>query len=354
MFFKFTTLEIILASLIISFATTFLLLPFVQKLGEYFNMKDVPDSRKQKQSPLVRIGGIAIISGFFTSIFLIWALNNFTIYSLYNPKIFIVLISSSIALFLLGLFDDIKSLSPFIRLLIQFSIATFILASGINIKEINLAWINIDTIILPKIFSNILTSFWIVGLINAINWFDGIDGLASGITGFASLGLAIISYQNGQLMVPIIAASISGCSFGFLRFNFYPAKMLMGDSGSYFLGFSLAIVSILSTSLEVNPIGIFIPFLLLIIPLSDMLVVITRRLIKKESPFLSDRTHLHHKLIDSGFTELGAVIFIYSLSQWVSILTIGLASTNDGLYLLATMLSSVILFFGFIISKYIL
>ena len=128
---------------------------------------------------------------------------------------------------------------------------------------------------------NIATSFWIVGLVNAINWLDGLDGLASGITGFAAIGLTIISYQNGQSYVPIIAASISGCSFGFLRFNFYPARMLMGDSGSYFLGFLLATTSILSTNYELNPIGIFIPFFLLIIPLVDMLIVILGRLIKR-------------------------------------------------------------------------
>ena len=354
MYFKFTTLEIILASLVISFMATFLVLPLVNKMGEYFNIKDTPDHRKQKQAPLVRIGGIAIIFGFFTSLFFIWSLNNFSTDSLYQTKFFVLLTLSSLVLFLLGLFDDLKSLSPFIRLLIQFAVAIFIAESGINIQQINLAWINIDPIYLPKIISNLVTSFWIVGLINAINWLDGIDGLASGIVGFASLGLAVISYQNGQFYVPLIAVTLSGCSFGFLRFNFYPAKILMGDSGSYFLGFSLAIVSIMSTSLEVNPIGIFIPFFLLIIPIMDMLIVIIRRIFKRESPFLSDRSHFHHKLIDSGFTELGTVVLFYSLSQWISILTIGLASINDGIYLLATMLSSVILFFGFILSKYVL
>ena len=354
MYFKFTTLEIILASLVISFITTFLVLPFVNRIGEYFNIKDSPDPRKQKQSPLVRIGGIAIIFGFFTSLFLIWSLNNFSIDSLYQTKFFVLLILSSLIIFLLGLFDDLKSLSPFIRLLIQFAVAIFIAESGINIQQINLAWINIDPIYLPKIISNLVTSFWIVGLINAINWLDGVDGLASGLVGFASLGLAVISYQNGQFFVPLIAVTLSGCSFGFLRFNFYPAKILMGDSGSYFLGFSLAIVSIMSTSLEVNPIGIFIPFFLLIIPLMDMLVVIIRRIFKRESPFLSDRSHFHHRLIDSGFTELGTVVIFYSLSQWVAVLTIGLASINDGVYLIATLLSSVILFFGFILSKYVL
>ena len=354
MFLKFTTLEIILASLVISFITTFLVLPFVNRIGEYFNIKDSPDPRKQKQSPLVRIGGIAIIFGFFTSLFLIWSLNNFSFDSLYQTKFFVLLILSSIVLFLLGLFDDLKSLSPFIRLLIQFAVAIFIAESGINIQQINLAWINIDPIFLPKIISNLVTSFWIVGLINAINWLDGVDGLASGIVGFASLGLAIISYQNGQFYVPLIAITLSGCSFGFLRFNFYPAKILMGDSGSYFLGFSLAIVSIMSTSSEVNPIGIFIPFFLLIIPIMDMLVVIIKRIFKRESPFLSDRSHFHHKLIDSGFSELGTVVLFYSFSQWIAVLTIGLASINDGVYLLATMLSSVILFFGFILSKFVL
>ena len=354
MYFKFTTLEITLASLVISFMATFLVLPFVNKIGEYFNIKDSPDPRKQKQSPLVRIGGIAIIFGFFTSLFFIWSLNNFSIDSLYQTKFFVLLILSSLILFLLGLFDDLKSLSPFIRLLIQFAVAIIIAESGINIQQINLAWINIDAIYLPKIISNIVTSFWIVGLINAINWLDGVDGLASGIVGFASLGLAVISYQNGQFFVPLIAITLSGCSFGFLRLNFYPAKILMGDSGSYFLGFSLAIVSIMSTSLEVNPIGIFIPFFLLIIPVMDMLVVIIIRLFKRESPFLSDRSHFHHKLIDSGFSELGTVVLFYSLSQWIAVLTIGLASINDGIYLLATMLSSVIMFFGFILSKYVL
>ena len=354
MYFKFTTLEIIFASLIISFSVTFLVLPYIQRLGEFFNIKDNPDSRKLKQSPLVRIGGLALIIGFFSSIFIILIFKNFDFYTFTQHRIFLTLIFSSIVLFLLGFIDDIRSLSPFTRLLIQVAISIFIAESGVNINEINLAWLNVDTIYLSHHVSTILTTFWIVGLINAINWLDGVDGLASGITGFAALGMTIISYQNGQLFVPIIAASISGCSFGFLRFNFYPARMLMGDSGSYFLGFVLAITSILSTNLELNPIGIFIPFFLLIIPLIDMIIVILGRLINKDSPFLADRSHIHHKLIDSGYSELGTAIFIYSLSQWITVFTIGLASINDGLYLLATMLSSVLLFFGFILSKYVL
>ncbi len=354
MYFKFTSLEIILASLVISFLSTFLLLPYVQKLGANFNMKDTLDSRKQKQAPLVRIGGIALIAGFSFSIFFISILKNLSLDTFTQSRFFIIIIFGLIAIFLLGLIDDIKSLSPFLRLLVQVAISIFIAESGINIKEINLAWINMESIYLSHYLSTLITTFWVVGLINAINWIDGVDGLASGITGFAALGFTIISYQNGQSYVPIIAAGISGCSFGFLRFNFYPARMLMGDSGSYFLGFSLAIISILSTSLESNPIGIFIPIFLLIIPLIDMIIVILTRLINRDSPFLADRNHLHHKLIDSGYSELGTVILIYSLSQWIAVLTIGLASNNDGLYLLATMLSSVLLFFGFILSKYVL
>ena len=205
-----------------------------------------------------------------------------------------------------------------------------------------------------SLLSYFFTVLWLVGITNAINWLDGVDGLASGITGLASLGLTIISYQNGQSLVPIIAASISGCSFGFLRFNFFPAKMLMGDSGSYFLGFTLSIISILSTSLEINPVGILIPVFLFIIPLLDMFLVILGRIAKKESPFLADRSHIHHKLINSGYSELATVILIYSISQWIAVITTGLASINDGIYILAVLLSSVLLFFGFILAKYVL
>ena len=354
MYFDFTTLEIILASLIISFLTTFFALPYVQKFGIDFNIKDTLDARKQKQNSLVRIGGLALIVGFLSSLLVISILKNFSYTNLYSTKTLITLLFSALTFFILGFVDDIKSLSPFIRLLIQVLIALLISGSGITIEKIDLAWINISPIYLPSFLSMLITTFWIVGLTNAINWLDGIDGLASGITGISSLGLTIISYQNGQSLVPILAASISGCSFGFLRFNFFPAKMLMGDSGSYFLGFSLAIISILSTNVEINPIGIFIPIFLFTIPLLDMFMVIIGRIIKKESPFIADRSHLHHKLIDSGYSELGTVILIYSISQWIAVVTTGLASINDGVYILAVLLSSVLLFFGFILSKYVL
>ena len=354
MYFEFTTLEIILASLIISFLITFLSLPYVQKLGAYFNMKDRINERKQKQDSLVRVGGAAIVIGFLTSLIIISILKNFDYGESFTPKTLLILLISSLILFLLGLIDDIKSLSPQIRLFIQVLVALMVAGSGINIEKIDLAWINIEPIYLPRLLSTCLTTFWIVGLTNAINWLDGVDGLASGIAGLSALGLTIISYQNGQSLVPIVAASISGCSFGFLRFNFFPARMLMGDSGSYFLGFSLSIISILSTSLEINPVGIFIPVFLFIIPLFDMFLVIIGRIVKRESPFLADRSHIHHKFIDSGYSELATVIFIYSISQWVVVLATGLASNNDGLYILAVLLSSVLLFFGFILAKYVL
>ena len=354
MFFKFTTLEIILASLVISFLTTFFSLPYVQKFGVIFNIKDTLNERKQKQNSLVRIGGLALIIGFLSSLLIISILKNFSYGSLYSSKTLLSLLFGALTFFIIGFIDDLRSLSPFLRLLIQISIALLISGSGISIEKIDLAWINIQPIYLPNFFSILITTFWIVGLTNAINWLDGIDGLASGIVGLSSLGLTIITYQNGQLLVPIIAASISGCSFGFLRFNFFPAKMLMGDSGSYFLGFSLAIISILSTNIEVNPVGIFIPIFLFIIPLLDMFLVIMSRIIKKESPFIADRSHLHHKLIDSGYSELATVILIYSMSQWIVVITTGLASINNGVYILAVLLSSVLLFFGFILAKYVL
>ena len=158
---------------------------------------------------------------------------------------------------------------------------------GLRIENINISWLDIPNIELTNFLSSTLTVLWLVGITNAINWLDGLDGLVAGITGFASIGLTIISFQNGQVTEPIIAASIAGCCFGFLKYNFFPAKLLMGDSGSYLLGFLLASVSLLSTNSDYNAVGILVPILLLILPITDMVTVIGSRIKRGKSPFFS-------------------------------------------------------------------
>ena len=348
--FLFSTLELIILIIVFSYFATNISVPYALKIGERFKIFDKPSKRKQPNRKLLRAGGIGIIISFTLSIFLLNFLSNNFIFN--NPFIWVILVAS-LLLFIIGLIDDIFSLSPFLRLIFQILISYGVWETGLRIENINISWLDIPNIQLSNILSSSITVIWLVGITNAINWLDGLDGLAAGVTGFAGLGLTIISFQNGQLIEPIIAASISGCSFGFLKYNFFPAKLLMGDSGSYFLGFLLAAVSLLSTNSENNAIGILVPILLLVLPITDMTIVILSRIKRGKSPFLADRKHIHHRLLNMGYSEITAVVNIYALSQWITVLTITLASRSNGIYVVLFMFSSFLLFLITSLAKYI-
>ena len=348
--FLFSTLELLILIILLSYFITYFSIPIALKVGEIFNIFDKPSKRKQPNKKLLRVGGIGIIIAFAASITLLNFLNN---NFLFNNNLILVTFISSFLFFLIGLIDDIFSLSPILRLIVQLIIAFAAWSMGLRIENINISWLNIPNIELSIFLSSSLTVLWLVGITNAINWLDGVDGLAAGITGFASIGLTIISFQNGQVTEPIIAASIAGCCFGFLKYNFFPAKLLMGDSGSYLLGFLLASVSLLSTNSDYNAVGILVPILLLILPITDMVTVIFSRIKRGKSPFLADRKHLHHRLLNKGFTEPAAVINIYAISQWITVLTITLASINNGIYIVFFMFSSILLFLTTSLTKYI-
>ena len=339
--FLFSSLELIILIIVFSFSASNFTVPLALKIGEKYKIFDSPSKRKQPNKKLLRAGGIGIIIAFTVSIILLNFLSNNSLFA--NTSVLIIFICSFF-FFIIGLVDDIFSLSPFLRLIFQILIAYGVWLTGLRIESINISWLNIPNIELSEFLSSTLTVFWLVGITNAINWLDGLDGLAAGVSGFAGLGLTIISFQNGQLIEPIIASAISGCSFGFLKYNFFPAKLLMGDSGSYLLGFLLAAVSLLSINSENNAIGILVPIFLLILPITDMTAVIISRIKRGKSPFWADRKHIHHRLLNNGFSELGAVINIYALSQWITIFTITLASSSSAIYIIFLVFSSFLLF----------
>ncbi len=350
MFFSFSALELIITITVLSYFLTIFSLPSILQIGKKYNIIDKPSSRKQPKKVLIRIGGLSMLLAFTFSIFIINFVSNNLLFS--NEMIEILIISAFL-FFLIGFADDIFSLSPIIRLIVQIIISLWAWKMGLRIESIDISWLDVSEIKLTNVTSSLITTLWLVGITNAVNWLDGLDGLAAGITGFAGIGLTTISFQNGQIIEPIIAGSISGCSFGFLKYNFFPAKLLMGDGGSYFLGFLLASVSLLSTNSENNSIGILVPILLLLIPITDMVAVIFSRIKRGESPFLADRKHIHHRFLNQGFSELAAVINIYGISQWITVLTITLASKNSGIYIMFFMFSSLLLFLSTVLSKYI-
>ena len=221
---------------IFSFIGTFLLVPLVKSLSLKFNLVDKPGKRKQHKFNIVRLGGIAIFFGVYFSIFILLSLNFINFDSI---NLFWAITFCAPLFFLLGLFDDITSLSPFLRLILQFAIAVFVWTRGIQIEVFQIQPLIGETLMIN--FANslnlIITVFWIVGIINSINWMDGLDGLASGIIIISTIGLVINSLVLGNFEALFLLFTLLGSCIAFLIYNFYPAKIVMGDGGSYVLGF---------------------------------------------------------------------------------------------------------------------
>ncbi len=240
---------------------------------------------------------------------------------------YIKLIGFFIGIIILGIvcfIDDVKGVKAVVKLFAQILAAVVVVMSGIEIEIINIPWLN--TIGLNEAFSVILTIGWVVGITNAINLIDGLDGLSSGITLISCLSLLIIFVLNDSpLIAVILITALAGAIVGFLPFNFNPAKTFIGDTGSNFLGFSLAVISILGVAKTYTAVVIIAPLIILALPIFDTLFAIVRRVIKGKSLkaiLAPDRGHLHHKLMDRGYTQKQAVLILYGLSATLGMFAI--------------------------------
>ena len=302
----------ILICFLVSYLLTFLLTP---KFRQYFSDRkifDKPNFRSQRSIPIVRTGGISIFISFIFTFILSWY---FGLIQLIHPIqfgfILPVLIFASL-FFLIGLIDDLYYLSPFLKLVIQFSLASILWIFNLKINFINLLWFN--NIELPILLSYFITLFWVVGITNAINWLDGLDGLTAGVIFIYLIGLAIASITFGQSNIAIVSTIISGSCLAFLKYNTYPANIIMGDGGSNFLGFMISILSLYAFKSLNGPINLNFSFGIMVLPIYDMIFVISKRISNKKSPFFPDRSHLHHRLLKSGLSETKVVWFIYLLA----------------------------------------
>ena len=299
-----------------SILITIILVPIVKNTAEKFKIFDKPEVRKQHKLAMVRLGGIALFISFLITLFL---------YDIFFSTGFIKnnygILFLIVGFFLTGVIDDIFRTPPWPRLMVEVVLASLAWINNFGIYVVDFSFLNSSQfIILPKILSYLISVFWIVGVTNAINWMDGLDGLAAGLVFIYAIAIGLVSYIFGNINEVIFLSAISGICIGFLKSNFFPSKILMGDGGSYLLGFSISIFSITSsTTLLDNNSSIIstaflIPFLLLLIPLMDMIYVVFKRLLTKNSPFYPDRNHLHHRLIDNGFSHKNSVFLIYLFS----------------------------------------
>ena len=240
------------------------------------------------------------------------------------------LIGFLIGIIFLGLFallDDIKNLKPIQKLIAQIIAAIIIYTFGIRIEDIN-------GFILPEPISFILTIGWIIGITNAINLIEGLDGLSSGITLISCVFLLLIFATNDSPVISVVLiTALAGAILGFLPYNANPAKTFIGDVGAQFLGFSLSVIAILGVAKTVTALVLVAPILILGLPIFDTIFAIIRRLVKGKSikaVFSADRGHLHHRIMKMGYTQKQAVYILYSISATIGLFTVILI--NDGIY----------------------
>lgn len=273
---------------------------------------DYPSPRKVHQKPIPRLGGLAVFLSFFLVVlgYLIFAPEMLSFVSEkiagIDKNLFGVLVGALI-LVLIGLYDDIKDIKPLPKLIFQFISAGIVALFGIRIW-----WFSnpFGSPIVLGSWSPLFVILWIVLLVNVVNWLDGLDGLATGISGIAAMILFFLSIQPSvnQPATALLCLILAGSAFGFLLFNFHPAKIFLGDAGAMFFGYMIAIFAIISGG------KIATASLVLGIPIFDAVWVILRRILTRKAPWVGDKRHLHHRFLEAGFSQRQAVLLLYGIS----------------------------------------
>lgn len=311
----------IVIAFLLAFITAFVITPFTMRLANKVGAIDVPDKRKVHSKPIPRLGGIAIIIGFLVSVVYLLIVFSFEKTIVLEHEEVIKLIGFFIGILILGItcfIDDSKGIPALAKLVAQILAALVVIAAGVKIDSFIIPFFE-DNVYLNNAFTYIITLCWIVGITNAINLIDGLDGLSSGIALIASISLLVIFALSGKagMLAIVLITALAGAIVGFLPFNFNPAKTFVGDTGSNFLGFSLAVISILGVAKTYTAIVIVAPLIILGLPIFDTLFAIIRRIIKGKSlkaVFAPDKGHLHHRLMAKGYTQKQSVLMLYGMS----------------------------------------
>ncbi|PAV31305.1 undecaprenyl-phosphate alpha-N-acetylglucosaminyl 1-phosphate transferase [Virgibacillus profundi] len=295
-------------ALIISFVTTILLTPAVKKIAVKIGAVDYPNQRKVHKKVMPRLGGLSIYISF-----VLWLI----IFEPSNVYIWPLIVGGTIIM-AVGLLDDLYELSAKVKLLGQLAAAVTVVLGGIQIDFINLPF---DGKLEFGMWTIPITILWIVGVTNAINLIDGLDGLAAGVSAIALLTISGLAITMGNSLAIFAGLILLGSTLGFLVYNFHPAKIFLGDTGSLFLGFMISVLAILGFK-NVTMFSIIVPMIILAIPISDTFFAMVRRLIQKKPISSPDKLHLHHCLIDLGYSHRSTVLIIYFLSALFGIAAI--------------------------------
>ena len=323
-------------SFLLAFIVSFMVTPYSIKIAEKIGAIDIPkDDRRMRKKSIPKLGGLAVITGFAISlIYLISVMNIEGSINLFDENEYLKkLIGVGLGVIIItitGVIDDTKTLKPLQKLFGQVLAAIVAVSFGIKIGAEDIPFVaNME---IANEISTFATIIWIIVITNAINLIDGLDGLSSGISVISAISLLIIFVLNGSSLVSIVLiTALAGALVGFLPYNFSPAKTFIGDTGSNFLGYSLAIISILGSAKTYTAAVIVLPLIVLGLPIFDTCMAIIRRLIKGKSikaVFKADKGHLHHRLLARGYSQKQAVILLYGISAILGLFAIILCDSG--------------------------
>ncbi|NMA90755.1 MAG: undecaprenyl/decaprenyl-phosphate alpha-N-acetylglucosaminyl 1-phosphate transferase [Amphibacillus sp.] len=294
----------------IALISTFLLVYPVKKIAFKFGFLDQPNKRKIHRHVTPRIGGLAIFIGVAISL----------LYLRLNEPVMPAIITGGIIIVIVGLIDDKYQIRPLVKLIGQLAAAIVVMSGGVMIEKITLPFLGM--IEFNQFFAIFITVIWIVGVTNAINLIDGLDGLASGVTTIGLISILVMSIMDGNNIVIYLAVVLIASNMGFLYHNFYPATIYMGDTGAMFLGYSIAVISTLGLFKNVTLFSFILPIIILAIPIFDTLFSIVRRMLDGENILLPDKKHIHHRLLEAGFSHKVTVLIIYAFSALFGLIAI--------------------------------
>lgn len=320
----------LLIAFLIALIATFLLTYPVKKLALKLKVLDFPNSRKIHKKVVPRLGGLAIFLGALLGALYLQPRHE------HLPEILL----GAIVIIITGALDDRFGIRPVAKLTGQLIAASFLISSGLIIEKITLPIIGMVDL---GFISVLITVLWVVGITNAINLIDGLDGLATGVTTIALISLFFMAIIDGQLIPAYLSIVLIGSNLGFLYHNFYPAKIYMGDTGSNFLGFMIAAISMLGLFKNVALFSFVVPIIILAVPIFDTFLAIFRRAYHKTGIMKADSQHIHYQLIKAGYSHRQAVLIIYVFSAIFAFMAILFSKATITTSMLITIILLIIL-----------
>ncbi|WP_300623308.1 glycosyltransferase family 4 protein [uncultured Megasphaera sp.] len=301
---------------LIALIVAYVLTPGVKKLAIKVGAVDKPNARKVHTHAIPRLGGLAIYIGFMAAV----------LFCVPVRHELLGLLLGCTAIVALGIWDDICNIPAKVKLVGQIVAACIPIAFGIQIEWLTNPFGTL--IVLPELVAVPVTIFWIIGFTNTVNLIDGLDGLAAGVSFIASVSMFLLAYTMNQYLPAMIIVAMAGAALGFLQYNFNPAKIFMGDTGSMLLGYTMAVAAVLGLVKTAATIALVVPLIALGLPILDTLFAIIRRKMSGVPIFQPDKGHLHHRLLALGMSQKQAVLIMYFVSIVLGIVALFVANVN--------------------------